>query len=262
MGEATTRFRVSRGAGEAKRFSQQELREIRRGRRHPRPTQFDYLHVRFLVRDLGEALARLDHPVHDVLDLFCGSRPYDDLLPAGASVVGLDIENNPYGVADVVTNEFLPFPDESFDVVICIQAFYYLPDPARAVTEIHRVLRPGGTAVISVPLVWEYDRATLTHRFTGPELAALFRGWEDVKVVENGGRAVAWATLTGLLVNLLEWHVPRRFGVKRVLRPAFAGAYLLINGLGLAINLGERRYARSARTLPMNLLLTARRSRA
>jgi SAM-dependent methyltransferase len=262
MAETEARFRVSPPTGETRRFSQRELEEIRRGRRHPRPTQFDYLHVRFLVRDLREALAGVDHPVHDVLDLFCGARPYDDLLPAGASVVGLDIENNPYGVADVVTNEFLPFSDQSFDVVMCIQAFYYLPDPARAVSEIHRVLRRGGTAVISVPLVWEYDRATLTHRFTGPELAALFQGWDDVKVVENGGRAVAWATLTSLLVNLIEWHVPGTFGVKRFLRPAFAGAYVLVNGLGLVIDVAERRYARSTRTLPMNLLLTARRSHA
>jgi SAM-dependent methyltransferase len=240
-------------------YSPRELKWIRQMRRHPRPTQFDYLHVRYLVRDLAAALHGLEHEARDVLDVFCGARPYDDLVPPGARIVGIDIEGNPYGVADVVTDEFLPFPDESFDLVMCIQALYYLPDPARAVREIRRVLRRGGTALVSVPLVWEYDRSVLTHRFTGPQLAALFEDWDDVAVAENGGRAVAWATLSGLLANLVEWHVPKRLTIDRLVRPLFALVYLTINGLGLLGDRIERRYARSERTLPMNLLVTARR---
>jgi SAM-dependent methyltransferase len=236
-----------------------DLRRIRRLRRHPRPTQFDYLHVRCLVRDLSAALSSLDREVHDVLDLFCGARPYDDLLPAGARIVGLDIEESPYGVADVITDEFLPFPDESFDLILCIQAFYYLADPTSAVAELRRVLRPGGTLLVSVPFVWEYDRSVLTHRFTGPQLATFFSDWDDVTVVENGGRAVAWATLTGLLVNLAQWHVPARLGANQLVRPLFGLLYLAVNATGLAIDRIERRKARSERTLPMNLLLTARR---
>ncbi len=63
------------------------------------------------------------------------------------------------------------------------------------------MLRSGGTVIIAVPFVWEYDRTILEHRFTGPELATLLEGWEDVRVVENGGRAVAWATLTGSMLR-------------------------------------------------------------
>jgi SAM-dependent methyltransferase len=241
-------------------FSPRELKEIRRTRRHPRPTQFDYLHIRHLVRDLSAVLGGLKHPAQDVLDLFCGARPYDDLLPPAARVVGLDIEGNPYGVADVVTDDFLPFPDQSFDLVLCTQAFDYVTDPRKGVAEIRRVLRPGRTVVITVPLVWEYERDLLVHRFTGPELAALFEGWRDVEVVESGGRAVSWATLTGSIVSMAEWHVPHAHRLRSVLRPAFGGAYLVINGIGVVLDRVERRYARSSLTLPMNILVTARRS--
>ena len=90
-------------------------------------TQFDYLHLRSVVADLHQALGRVPAPVSDVLDVWCGSRPYDDLFPSGARCLGLDVDPNPYGVADVVSNELLPFPDESFDLVTCIEAFQWVP---------------------------------------------------------------------------------------------------------------------------------------
>jgi SAM-dependent methyltransferase len=235
------------------------VESMRRTRRHPRPTQFDYLHVRRLLDDLTAVLSRTGRGVHDVLDVFCGTRPYDDLLPSGARITGLDIPGNPYGVADVVSGEFLPFADESFDLVMCIEGFHYVEDPHRGVAEIARVLRPGGHAVISVPFVWEYDRTVLENRFTGPALERLFHDWDDVVVIENGGKAVAWATLTGLMASMSECHVPERLRLRKLLHPAFAGVYLLINGLGLLLDRTERRFARSSLTLPMNLLLVARR---
>jgi SAM-dependent methyltransferase len=235
------------------------IAKMRRTRRHPRPTQFDYLHIRRLVDDLQQALARVADGVEDVLDVYCGTRPYEDLLPTGARVIGLDVPGNPYGVADVVSAEFLPFADESFDLVTCIEAFHYLSEPRKGVAEFARVLRPEGHAVVAVPLVWEYDRTILEHRYTGPELADLFADWEDVTVVENGGRAVAWATLTGSLAGMIQWNLPERPVLRRALRPAFATFYLVVNGAGLLLDRAEHRYARGSATLPMNLLLTARR---
>jgi SAM-dependent methyltransferase len=250
---------TSRGRWGDEEFSQDVVARMRRTRRHPRPTQFDYLHVHRLVDDLAVALARVAEGADDVLDVFCGSRPYDDLLPASARIVGLDIPNNPYGTADVVSADFLPFDDGSFDLVMCIEGFHYLVDPDAGVNEIRRVLRPGGHALISVPLVWEYDRTVPEHRFTGPSLERLFAEWEDVTLVENGGRGVSWATLTGLIASMAECHVPARLGLRRAVHPAFAALYLLVNGIGLVLDRGERRFARSTLTLPMNLLVTARR---
>jgi SAM-dependent methyltransferase len=232
---------------------------MRRSRRHPRPTQFDYLHVRRLLDDLSQALARVGRDAVEVLDLFCGTRPYDDLLPRSARVTGLDIPGNPYGVADVVSSEFLPFADESFDLVLCAEGFHYVAEPQAGVAELRRVLRPGGYALIAVPLVWEYDRTVLEQRYTGPSLARLFDTWEDVVVVENGARAVSWATLTGQIVSMAEVHVPQQGHLRRLLHPLFAVLYLLINGAGMVLDRAERRFARSSLTLPMNLLLTARR---
>lgn len=233
-----------------------ELERMRRTRRHPRPTQFDGLHLRHLVDDIEQTLSALPGPVNDVVDVFCGTRPYEDLLPTGARVIGYDIDNF-YGGADVTGFDFLPFDDESFDLVVCFEGFHYVEDPVHGVSEIRRVLRPGGTALITIPLIWEYDRELLEHRYTGPELAHLFAGWDDVRVTENGGRAVAWALLTNRLLVLGEDALPGL--ARRLLHPLFALAYLTVNLIGDRLDRIERTRVTSSLTLPMNLSLTARK---
>jgi SAM-dependent methyltransferase len=191
-----------------------------------------------------------------VLDVWCGARPYDDLLP-GARCVGLDVEGNPYGVADVVSNELLPFSDESFDLVMCIQAFHYMPEAERSVSEFARVLRPGGTALVTSVFAFEYDRQHYEARYTEQQLHALFSAWDDVVVRENGGRTVTWTVLTGSLIYGLEQRTSRRKAL-RSLRPAFLSSYALVNAVGLALTRVEDARDGSA-ALPMNLTLTARK---
>ena len=46
----------------------------------------------------------------------------------------------------------LTWPDQSFDVCTSTDVFEHVPDDARAFAEIHRVLRPGGTFLFTVPM--------------------------------------------------------------------------------------------------------------
>jgi SAM-dependent methyltransferase len=48
----------------------------------------------------------------------------------------------------------LPFPDHSFDAVICSEVLEHVPGWRGAITEIARVLRPGGRLCVSVPRPW------------------------------------------------------------------------------------------------------------
>ncbi len=45
----------------------------------------------------------------------------------------------------------LPFPDASFDKIVCSEVLEHIPDYKQAVAEIDRILKPGGTLAISVP---------------------------------------------------------------------------------------------------------------
>jgi demethylmenaquinone methyltransferase/2-methoxy-6-polyprenyl-1,4-benzoquinol methylase len=96
-----------------------------------------------------------------VLDLACGTGDIAfETASRGARVVGLDIthgmltiarrkpEASRYGVAFVAGDMgALPFPPASFDVVTTGYGLRNVPSLDVALTEIHRVLRPGGTMV-------------------------------------------------------------------------------------------------------------------
>ena len=50
------------------------------------------------------------------------------------------------------------------------------------------MLRPGGTVLITVPVVWEYDSENPEHHYTGAWASqGCSEGWDEVRVVENGG---------------------------------------------------------------------------
>jgi 2-polyprenyl-3-methyl-5-hydroxy-6-metoxy-1,4-benzoquinol methylase len=91
-----------------------------------------------------------------LLNVGCSTGIIDAYLaPHVASVTGIDIDapaverarvlcaapNAEFSVGDAMQ---LDFADASFDVVICSQVYEHVPDPARMMDEIHRVLVPGG----------------------------------------------------------------------------------------------------------------------
>ena len=99
-----------------------------------------------------------------VLDLACGTglvaRHAAALVAPDGRVVGADINPAMLAVArahcpDAVEwveapCDALPFDDASFTHVICQQGLQFFPDPANALREVLRVLRPGGTVTATV----------------------------------------------------------------------------------------------------------------
>ena len=77
----------------------------------------------------------------------CGPAKYvkGDLVPAREGVERLDVTA-------------IDYSDASFDWVICNHVLEHVPDDARALRELFRVLRPGGIAVLQTPFAAALDR--------------------------------------------------------------------------------------------------------
>lgn len=69
----------------------------------------------------------------------------------------------------------IPFPDESFDSVVCTQVFEHLENPEKSAREIYRVLKPGGYLLLTVPQTNElHEEPYDFFRYTKYGLASLF----------------------------------------------------------------------------------------
>ena len=96
-----------------------------------------------------------------VLDVGCGPRGSLEWCAIAAERVGLDPLADGYRKLGVQRHamtyccapaEAIPFPDEYFDVVICINALDHVDDVARATAEMCRVLAPGGLLLLIVEI--------------------------------------------------------------------------------------------------------------
>ena len=63
----------------------------------------------------------------------------------------------------------LPYADASFDVVICLHVLEHIPDDGKAMRELHRVLVPGGQAIVMVPIDHRRETTLEDSSVTTPE---------------------------------------------------------------------------------------------
>jgi SAM-dependent methyltransferase len=221
---------------------------MRRERRAPRPTQWDGLHLATVRTGIVAALDRLPGPRRRVLDLWCGTKPYDDLVPGA---VGLDIDRH-FGAADVVGATPFPFRAGAFDLALCSQALHILPDPGATVDELARAVAAGGHVVVTVPgLMLRVGPSSFEGRSSPASLATAFAGWDDVAVHGAGGPGAALAHGLNLFLDAARRRA-------RLPRPLLAPLHALVNLVGAAVD----RVAGRVTSRHHILVLTARRPAA
>ena len=88
-----------------------------------------------------------------VLDIGARDGGLRGFLPPGVKYQGIDIAPE-FAGPDVLIQDIsngIPFPDGAYDFVFCIEVLEHVPNPYGTLGEIHRVLKPGGVLVLSVP---------------------------------------------------------------------------------------------------------------
>lgn len=130
-----------------------------------------------------------------VLDVGCGARPYEKTFFSGASkYIGTDYLSD-RSRPDVISSALqLPFQDSVFDSVVCTEVLEHVPDPLLALKEMRRVLKPGGTLLLTVPLYWPRHEVPYDfYRYPYDGLLYLVKGAGlQLEKLFNRGRSYAY----------------------------------------------------------------------
>lgn len=130
------------------------------------------IHQKFGGRDIDAwMLETLDpQPNLRILDVACGSgkqcKAFHAHLNGQLEMTGVDVSlelladahklneslGNPFVIQEMDFNQKFPFPDDSFDLVTCCFAIYYAEDIPFTISEMHRVLKPGGRLFTTGPM--------------------------------------------------------------------------------------------------------------
>jgi SAM-dependent methyltransferase len=156
---------------------------------------------------IGGFLRSFDLDRDLVADLGCGTHRRDGRVVC--------IDGGAYANVDVVTDlRRLPLADDSLDGGISIAVLEHVPDPARHIAEMHRVLRPGGRLLVFVPFMQPFHASPYDfQRYTGVGLREQFGAFDVLSVRVGAGPT------SGMLWALQEWiAMALSFGSRRLYR--------------------------------------------
>lgn len=106
------------------------------------------------VTDMFAAMAEAGEFDSSIVDTACSeARNHDSPAPHAEGSFGQrsDDADGSLGHAVVADAAALPYPDASFDRIIAAEVLEHIDDDERAIAELARVLRPGGTIAVTVP---------------------------------------------------------------------------------------------------------------
>jgi 2-polyprenyl-6-hydroxyphenyl methylase/3-demethylubiquinone-9 3-methyltransferase len=196
----------------------------------------------------------LDWQGKEILDLGCaGGFMAEAIAQRGAKVTGIDPAQKAIEIArshaesehlsikyDVGVGENLPYGDQTFDIVVCVDVLEHVSDLNQVINEIARVLKPGGY------LAYDTINRTLLARFATITLAEdilgiLPRGTHDPNLFIKPSELKAVMEKAGLTVGPIVGLGPN--GIDKRFDPTFG--YVPITGIiymGLAQLKGEEKF--------------------
>lgn len=107
-----------------------------------------FLHIKHIAPTLKGKL----------MDFGCGRKPYENLFSV-EQYIGVDMEQTGHEHTNSKIDVYydgkqLPFSAESFDSIFCSEVLEHIFNPEEILPQLHKVLRPGGLMLMTVPFCW------------------------------------------------------------------------------------------------------------
>lgn len=179
-----------------------------RRRTQPLIHDFCYVHCRshLLVLNTFRLHLLQTTPEPVVLDVGCGSKPFMKWFSPG-QYIGIDID--PDSSADFVLDcnrDSFPMKNNTIDGVMLSNSLEHIFDTTHLLSEIFRVLKPGGLIYFSAPMTFPvHAHPDDYHRFTPYYFKRLFSDWE---LLELNGTNSVFSTPLLLSCQILETFFP------------------------------------------------------
>lgn len=179
--------------------------------KHPNEGVHNRIGYRVMEQALAYAAAR--YATGRLLDVGCGSKPWRGLFAVHVDEhLGVDHAESARdgGGPDVIASAYeIPLPDESADTILLSSVLEHLEEPARALAECRRLLRPGGHVIITAPFIWPlHEQPRDFYRYTPHGLRFLLES-AGLEVVELVPLAGAWTTFSLELSYALQRYRKR-----------------------------------------------------
>lgn len=147
------------------------------------------------------------------LDIGCGSKPYEKLF-LSERYVGLDIKTSGHDHTGSAIDVFyegtkIPFDNEYFDSIVCFEVLEHVFNPDLFLEEAKRVLKKGGTALFTVPFIWdEHEQPFDFARYSSFGLNHLFL--KAGFTIVSGKKYVSNLRILSLLANAYIYKIFRK----------------------------------------------------
>jgi len=148
----------------------------------------------------------------NLIDIGCGDMPYRDVIARYVSRYdSLDVERRVPGVTFVSDVQDMDVvADESYDSAVCFEVLEHVPDPIKALSEIHRILKENGVLILTAPHLSRVHEAPYDFfRYTQYGLVSLLKntGFNILEIKTRGGIFSFLGHQVSTIFLCLFWHL-------------------------------------------------------
>lgn len=126
-----------------------------------------------------------------VLEIGCGIGRLSELYDCGIDISEQMLKQTPPGKEHRLTSgRVIPYGDESFDTIFCVQVFQHLPDIQNYISEAYRVLKPSGR------FIFQFIRGASSNGLMSFKHMPRLNDWHNYKEFKGIHESWTWISVT------------------------------------------------------------------